>query len=81
MKIHFDIDCTPEEARTFFGLPDVKPMQDALLKQVQERMEANLAAMDPETMLKTWLPAGVQGFEQMQKMFWSQFGGGGKGSK
>ncbi|MBY0429919.1 MAG: hypothetical protein K2Q10_01875 [Rhodospirillales bacterium] len=74
MKITFDIDCTPEEARTFLGLPDVKPMQDALLKQVQDRMEANLLAMDPETMFKTWMPAGVQGLEQLQKMFWSQFG-------
>jgi len=72
MKITVDIDCTPEEARHFFGLPDVKPMQDALMQQIQDRMSANLQAMEPEAMLKTWLPAGLQGFEQMQKMFWSQ---------
>ena len=35
MKITVDIDCTPEEARHFFGLPDVKPMQDALMQQIQ----------------------------------------------
>ena len=23
VKVNFNIDCTPEEARTFFGLPDV----------------------------------------------------------
>ncbi|MBL6957403.1 MAG: hypothetical protein ISR52_00350 [Rhodospirillales bacterium] len=74
MKINFDIDCTPEEARAFLGLPDVKPMQDALMKQVEERMTANLAAMDPEALLKTWLPAGIQGFEQLQKMFFAQMG-------
>jgi hypothetical protein len=28
MKIKLDIDCTPEEMRAFFGLPDVKPMQE-----------------------------------------------------
>ena len=72
MKIKIDIDCTPEEARTFFGLPDVRPMQDALIAQLQERMSANLAAMDPETMIKTWMPMGLQGLEQMQKAFWSQ---------
>ena len=71
MKITFDIDCTPEEARQFLGLPDVKLMQE-----VEERMKANLAAMDPETMVKTWLPAGIQGFEQMQKMFWAQLNQG-----
>lgn len=72
MKITVDIDCTPDEARHFLGLPDVKPMQDAMMQEIQERMRANLQAMDPETMLKTWLPAGLQGMEQMQKMFWSQ---------
>ena len=72
MKITVDIDCTPEEARHFFGLPDVKPMQDALMQQIQDRMSANLQAMEPEAMLKTWLPASIQGFEQIQKAFWSQ---------
>ena len=73
MKIVFDIDCTPKEARAFLGLPDVKPMQDALLKRVQERMAASLDAMTPETLLRIWLPAGVQGIEQAQKMFWAAF--------
>jgi len=72
MKITVNIDCTPEEARAFFGLPDLRPMQDALLQQMQDRISANLSAMDPETMLKTWLPVGFQGFEQFQKMMWSQ---------
>jgi hypothetical protein len=70
MKITVDIDCTPEEARAFFGLPDVKPMQDALMKRIQERMSANLEAMSAEALLSTWLPAGVQGLEELQKMFW-----------
>jgi hypothetical protein len=76
MKITVDVDCTPEEARAFLGLPDVRPMQDALMKQIQEQMTASLHAMEPEVMLKTWLPAGVQGMEQLQKMFWAQFAGG-----
>ncbi len=72
MKITIDIDCTPDEARHFLGLPDVKPMQDAMMQEIQDRLSANLHAMDPETMLKTWLPAGIQGMEQLQKMFWTQ---------
>jgi hypothetical protein len=81
MKISLDIDCTPEELRGFFGLPDVKPMQDQLLKDVEERMRASLAALDPETMLKTWLPAGLKGFEQLQEMFLGQMTGRGAGKK
>jgi Family of unknown function (DUF6489) len=74
MKIKLDIDCTPEEVREFFGLPRVKPVQEELLKEVQERLRANIKAMDPEAMLKTWLPATFQGFEQLQEMFLRQMG-------
>ncbi len=73
MKINVDIDCTPEEARTFFGLPEVKPLQDALMKEMEERMRQSLAGMDTDTLWRTWFPAGVQGMEQLQKMFWQQF--------
>jgi hypothetical protein len=73
MKIHIDIDCTPEEARTFMGLPDVAPMQEAVMKEMQDRMMGAMRSMDPETLMKTWLPAGIANLEQMQKMFWQQF--------
>ncbi len=69
MKITVDIDCTPEEARAFLGLPDVKPMQDELMRDIQARMSANLKAMEPEEMMRLWLPASVKGFEQLQEMF------------
>jgi len=47
MKVHIDIDCTPEEARVFFGLPDVQPMQEAVMKDIQDRMMAAMKSMDP----------------------------------
>ena len=78
MKVHIDIDCTPEEARTFFGLPDLQPMQEAVMKEMQDRMMAAMRSMDPETLIKTWLPAGIANLEQMQKMFWQQFADGPK---
>jgi hypothetical protein len=81
MKIKLDIDCTPEELREFFGLPDVKPMQEELLKDIGARLRANLKALDPETMLKTWLPAGLKGFEQLQEMFMSQMAARSGGKK
>lgn len=84
MKVTVNIDCTPEEARTFFGLPDVQPMQKAMMQDIEDRMKANLAAMDPETMLNTWLPQGIQNWEQLQKAFWGQFNstpGGSGGNK
>lgn len=74
MKITVDIDCTPEEVRAFFGLPEVKPIQEKLLKEMQERLLAAVPNMDPEAMLKTWLPATLKGFEQLQEMFLTQMG-------
>jgi uncharacterized protein DUF6489 len=76
MKLHFDIECTPEEAREFLGLPEVKPMQDRLMAELEEQMRANMKALDPQTMLNTWLPAGMKGWEQLQEMFFAQMGRG-----
>ena len=76
MKIHVDVDCTPEEARSFLGLPDVAPMQAALMSELEKRMMANLQAMEPEQLFKTWLPAGLQGWEQLQKAFWTRMAAG-----
>ena len=81
MKITVNVDCTPEEARAFLGLPDVQPLQDAVMAQVQERVMNSLNAMDPESLLKTWAPLGLQSMEQVQRFFLSQFGAGGNGKK
>ncbi|HXQ68418.1 MAG TPA: DUF6489 family protein [Alphaproteobacteria bacterium] len=77
MKITIDIDCTPQEARSFLGLPDLEPLQTALLSDVEARMRAALASMDPDALMKLWFPGGMQGWEQLQKMFWAQVAGGG----
>ena len=50
-------------------------MQEQLLKDVEARMRAGIKALDAEAMLKTWLPAGMQGFEKLQEMFLGQMGG------
>jgi hypothetical protein len=74
MKVHVEIYCTPEEARAFFGLPDVAPMQERLMKDVEERMVAAMRSMEPDALIKTWLPASMQGLENFQKMFWNAMG-------
>lgn len=75
MKVTVNVDCTPDEARTFMGLPDVKPMQEALLKDLEDQLRANISAMSPESMMKTWLPTSMQGSDgtqNVQSMFWNQ---------
>ena len=74
MKITMNVDCTPEEARSFLGLPDLKPMQDELMQEVRNRLMAGVATMDPAEILRTWMPA-TAGLEQMQDFFAKMAGG------
>lgn len=70
MKVTIDIDCTPEEARQFLGLPDVAPLQQSMMEQIQKRIEDNMGQMDIENVMQNWAPAAMQGMGQMQKVFW-----------
>lgn len=75
MKFTVNVDCTPEEARAFLGLPDFAPMQEAVLGQMQEQLQKNLGAMDPEGVMKMWMPnalGGMQAFSELQKSIWDQ---------
>jgi len=38
MKITIDIDCSPSEARAFLGLPDVAPLQEAVMKEAEQQV-------------------------------------------
>ncbi|MGE4063912.1 MAG: DUF6489 family protein [Rhodospirillaceae bacterium] len=78
MKVTINIDCTPEEARAFMGLPDVAPFQNAMMDQLKDQMQKAAAAMEPETMLKTLFPLQSEGMAELQKAFWGQFTGGAK---
>jgi hypothetical protein len=73
MKFSIDIDCSPEEARTFFGLPDVAEFQKSMMAQIQERMSEHITAMDPEALMKTWLPMGTRAWETFQESFMQGF--------
>lgn len=53
MKITVDIDCTPAEMRAFFGLPDVEPMQQAIMDQMQERLLASVDQFSPRRCSRT----------------------------
>lgn len=72
MKITVDIDCTPEEMRRAFGLPDVQPMNEAVVAELQAKLLDAVRAIDPEKAWSAWATPGLQGFEQMQRL-WGEF--------
>jgi len=80
MKVKIEIDCTPQEARAFFGLPDLEPLHDAMTEHMRSRMDAAVKAMDPESYMRAWMPGGV-GLEKMQEMFFSAMNQAAKSAK
>lgn len=69
MKVTVEIDCTPEEARAFMGLPDVKPLQDAVMARMEAQMVDAITAMTPEAMLRHWLQVVPTGAEHLRDAF------------
>ena len=74
MKVTFNIDCTPEEARQFLGLPNVAVIQEKMMQDLEDKMRENIQSLDPETFVKTWMPMMMQSMTDMQKLFWAQMG-------
>jgi hypothetical protein len=56
MKITMEVDCTPEEARRFFGLPDVTPLQEEAMAVLRSRVAEAAAATAPEALARLWMP-------------------------
>jgi hypothetical protein len=76
MKITVDIDCTPEEARRFMGLPDMAPLHDVYLDQMKRAMSEGISPTMIEAMMRSWSPMGEAGMGMWRQMI-DQMGGGG----
>ncbi|MCP1336504.1 DUF6489 family protein [Futiania mangrovi] len=74
MKVTVEMDLTPKEARELLGLPDLQPLQDAMVARMQENMEQAAARLDPEDLVKAWMPLGQQGLEQLQRFLFGAAG-------
>jgi hypothetical protein len=68
MKMTIEVDCSPEEARRFLGLPDVSTLNDQLVEEMKKRVSANMAMMSPDEMLKNWMSFGAGAQEQFRKL-------------
>ena len=77
MKVNVEIDCTPLEARQFFGLPDVSPMQVAVMDKLQQQMMTNIETVTPEALMKSWFTFDPKLAERFQDMFVTMAGLGG----
>ena len=60
MKMTIEVDCTPEEARRFMGLPDVSALNDHLVSEMSKRVDANINLLN-------WMSFGTGAQEQFRR--------------
>src|SRR4051812_33327968 len=77
MKVNIEIDCTPLEARQFIGLPDLAPMQTAVMDKLQQQVLSNIDKVSPESLIQSWFTFDPKLAERFQDMFVTMAGLGG----
>lgn len=81
MLLTINIDCTPEEARAFFGMPNVAPLNDMIVAEMTRRARENLDTLaDPERFFAQMMTMGGKSFEQFQSLMGAAMAGTGGGA-
>ncbi|MEL6370731.1 MAG: DUF6489 family protein [Pseudomonadota bacterium] len=76
MKFTVNVECTPEEARAFLGMPDVTPLNDMIVTEMTSRAKTQLDTLaDPERLVKQWVEVGGKGIEAFQGLFGAAMSG------
>lgn len=66
MKVHVEIDCTPEEARTFMGLPDVGKANDFYVDAMTRAMKGVSNPEQLQEYARQLAPMGQMGMKLFQ---------------
>lgn len=77
MKFTVDVDCTPEEARRFLGLPDLTPVHQVYIDKMQRFVSEGVTPDMVGEMMKSWGPMSEAGTTMWRQMF-ETMGGGAK---
>ncbi|APG63467.1 hypothetical protein LPB140_01720 [Sphingorhabdus lutea] len=65
--MNIEIDCTPEEARTFLGLPDVTKVHEAYVDNISKAMKGATNLDQLEALVKQVAPVGQMGMKLFQQ--------------
>jgi len=66
MKISIEVDCTPEEARSFMGLPDVSKANSIYVDTVSKAMKGATNPDQLKEYAETLAPMGQMGLKLFQ---------------
>jgi hypothetical protein len=79
MKVTVEIDCTPLEARQFFGLPDVQPMQQAIMAEMEKNIMKEAQRYTPDALMQSWFASIPQSADWFRDMFGKMIAASGTG--
>jgi hypothetical protein len=68
MKITANVDCTPEEARRFLGLPDLTPVHEAYVERMTKLVTDGSTADTFSELVKSWGPMSETGLTMWRQM-------------
>lgn len=71
MKFEVEIEATPQEARSFLGLPDLTPLHEAWVERMKSFTMEGPSPEDWQRMMKSWnggVPGISEGVEAWQKL-------------
>ena len=80
MKVHVEIDCTPEEARAFMGLPDVSKANDIYVDTVAKAMKGVSNPDQLQEYARQLAPMGQVGLKMFQSFVEGATRAGGAGA-
>lgn len=67
MRLTINIDVTPQEARAFFGMPDVEPLNEMVIEEMTRRAKDQMDTLaDPERLVARWMEMGGKGMDAFQ---------------
>ena|SRR3990167_846571 len=66
MKVNIEIDCTPDEARAFMGLPDVSKANDLYVDTITKAMKGVSSPDQLQEYAKQLAPMGQAGLKLFQ---------------
>ena len=74
MKINLEVDCTPLEARSFLGLPDVSKANEAYVDGVLKAMQGVGSIEQLQSYAQQLAPMGQMGLKLVQQLMESGAG-------
>ncbi|MBV7258569.1 DUF6489 family protein [Erythrobacter crassostreae] len=66
MKVNIEIDCTPEEARSFMGLPDVSKANSLYVDNITKAMKGVSSPAQMQEYAQALAPMGQVGLKMFQ---------------